>query len=916
MAGAGGAALLQRDRGAAVVDGAPRQGFDDNRETCLLFPRAARARGGRAVRRGGLQPAARHQHVLVGPARGAPALAGGETRSARVLRAGRRRPRPAALPSAVRLRAAPGARACRRTRRADPSSWSRGLREITNAHSRGRSARRARRRAVRASTRCCRRRRPAPATTCVAVGHAHIDTAWLWPIAETRRKILRSWSNVLELMERFPELPLRRQPGPAVRLLRGGLAGAVRAHPARASPRGAGRPAAPCGSSPTPTARRASRWSARSSTARVTGGRSSATPAPAPPLPARHLRLPGVAAADRAARRTRHLHHRQDGVVASATRSRTSPSAGAASTAPRCWPTSRRAPTTTRRSSPRTCGGARERSSPRTTSDRAEPAFLGRWLQPFGYGDGGGGPTEETVVRAPSSPPTCEGLPARRAGADRRVLRAAARRARRTAARRSGRDLPVWDGELYLEQHRGTLTSQAWLKPANAPRREPPAAIEALLVAAARRRTSRRTIAAPSSTPPGRRCSSTSSTTSSPAPRSPRSTPTRAPRTRRLEQELERLLDSGRRAAGPRRAPAGAPASRSWCSTPARTRAPRWSGMGDELAATSRDLPPLGGRVVVGRRHSAALPFRVKVTERTLDNELLAVTVDEAGRDRRAQAQRTRRRGQRGPADGRLHPSNQLVAYEDRPRRWEAWNIDQDYTDKADAPSTAPPIRSRSSRAGTAPRRRSRCGVASGESAIVSATCWPRASGGLEVETHDRLAGGAHAASGRSTRSTSARGTGPAGSSSATSSGRPTATRPGTRRASRCPVTAGWTSPSRGSAWPCWTTASSGAPCHGNVLGLTLLRSPNFPDPDADRGEHEFRYGAPAPRRRLARRRCAARGGRAWPSRRSSVGAVRRGRPTGPHATAAARRSTFRLSVEETGTSRSRRSSRRRTARA
>lgn len=37
-------------------------------------------------------------------------------------------------------------------------------------------------------------------------GHAHIDLAWLWPIAETRRKIRRTFATVLHLMERYPEL--------------------------------------------------------------------------------------------------------------------------------------------------------------------------------------------------------------------------------------------------------------------------------------------------------------------------------------------------------------------------------------------------------------------------------------------------------------------------------------------------------------------------------------------------------------------------------------------------------------------------------------------------------------------------------------------------------------------------------------
>ncbi|MFZ4576718.1 MAG: hypothetical protein ACOYN0_20235, partial [Phycisphaerales bacterium] len=48
-------------------------------------------------------------------------------------------------------------------------------------------------------------RADAAATACHAVGHAHIDTAWLWPIRETRRKCLRTFTNQLNLMERFPD---------------------------------------------------------------------------------------------------------------------------------------------------------------------------------------------------------------------------------------------------------------------------------------------------------------------------------------------------------------------------------------------------------------------------------------------------------------------------------------------------------------------------------------------------------------------------------------------------------------------------------------------------------------------------------------------------------------------------------------
>lgn len=39
----------------------------------------------------------------------------------------------------------------------------------------------------------------------VGVGHAHIDTAWLWTLAQTREKAVRTFSTVLRLMERYPE---------------------------------------------------------------------------------------------------------------------------------------------------------------------------------------------------------------------------------------------------------------------------------------------------------------------------------------------------------------------------------------------------------------------------------------------------------------------------------------------------------------------------------------------------------------------------------------------------------------------------------------------------------------------------------------------------------------------------------------
>ncbi len=39
----------------------------------------------------------------------------------------------------------------------------------------------------------------------VLIGHSHIDSAWLWPIRETQRKITRTFGTVLRNMERYPE---------------------------------------------------------------------------------------------------------------------------------------------------------------------------------------------------------------------------------------------------------------------------------------------------------------------------------------------------------------------------------------------------------------------------------------------------------------------------------------------------------------------------------------------------------------------------------------------------------------------------------------------------------------------------------------------------------------------------------------
>ena len=44
-----------------------------------------------------------------------------------------------------------------------------------------------------------------PSHHITAIGHAHIDTAWEWPLREARRKVARCWSTQLELMDTYPD---------------------------------------------------------------------------------------------------------------------------------------------------------------------------------------------------------------------------------------------------------------------------------------------------------------------------------------------------------------------------------------------------------------------------------------------------------------------------------------------------------------------------------------------------------------------------------------------------------------------------------------------------------------------------------------------------------------------------------------
>ncbi|MFI0902381.1 alpha-mannosidase [Streptomyces sioyaensis] len=81
-----------------------------------------------------------------------------------------------------------------------------------------------------------------------------------------------------------------------------------------------------------------------------------------------------------------------------------------------------------------------------------------RSLVPFGWGDGGGGPTREMLERARRLR-SLEGSP--------RVEIEPPARFFEAAHEEYGATAPVWSGELYLQFHRGTYTSQAKTKQGN-----------------------------------------------------------------------------------------------------------------------------------------------------------------------------------------------------------------------------------------------------------------------------------------------------------------------------------------------------------------------------------------------------------------------------------------------------------------
>ncbi|UFU04468.1 glycosyl hydrolase-related protein [Ruania suaedae] len=94
----------------------------------------------------------------------------------------------------------------------------------------------------------------------------------------------------------------------------------------------------------------------------------------------------------------------------------------------------------------------------RSTTNFRENGRATRSLMPFGYGDGGGGPTREMLETARRLA-DLDGAPRVRIETPEQFFT--------DAHAEYGEHAPVWSGEMYLEFHRGTYTSQRAMKEGN-----------------------------------------------------------------------------------------------------------------------------------------------------------------------------------------------------------------------------------------------------------------------------------------------------------------------------------------------------------------------------------------------------------------------------------------------------------------
>ena len=313
------------------------------------------------------------------------------------------------------------------------------------------------------------------ATLCHTVGHAHIDTAWLWPLRETRRKCLRTFSSVLRLMERFPDFRFLCSQAQQYAYAEADAPAlfqqiAARVREGRWEPNGGMWIESDCnlisGESLIRQVLHGTRYFAAKFGAAAPQSflylpDTFGFPASLPQIMAvTGLRtfitnklhwnqvnvFPHTTFIWRGIDGTEVLAHNTPGGDYNATNTPRELRKGEAQHANKdvILPAST--------------------TPPAAASCPDVPGSAARWLQPFGFGDGGGGPADWNIAYAQFAA-QAEGLP--RVTLGRADAFCTALHHDRAALRAAGTDFPAHFGELYLEYHRGTYTTHARVKREN-----------------------------------------------------------------------------------------------------------------------------------------------------------------------------------------------------------------------------------------------------------------------------------------------------------------------------------------------------------------------------------------------------------------------------------------------------------------
>jgi len=721
----------------------------------------------------------------------------------------------------------------------------------------------------------------ASATHCHAVGHAHIDTAWLWPIRETKRKCLRSFSNQLRLMERFPDytfLCSQAQHYAWVEEQSPELFQEIsqRVEEGRWEPGGAMwvEPDANCPSGESlvrqilhGTNYWKKKFGERGEQSFLYLPDTFGFPASLPQIMAgaglkmfitnkmiwnRANVFPHTTFLWRGIDGTQVLAHNTPSHNYNATNTPRELHHGEVNHRNRD------------RGLPLLFVEGDDGEATTTISDDSQTAH---WLAPFGFGDGGGGPTD-WMIRYAELAHDCEQMPRVELGRVSEFIDCIEHQEASTTETPEG--LPVWWGELYLEIHRGTLTTQAWIKAAN--RRAEEALRFAELL----------TFAGPPETKPDPKPTAHSSAHSLTLgvrwiPVEVLSKLDKAWKTLLLNQfhdilpgssigwvyedakrdfvRISKVADaliekgttawlSGLSTVGVRK-PLGV---FNQCSA-------NRSGvieLADGALAFARNVPAAGVAVVDHADPSGCVPAKIEEQPGAdegsggvivLSNGLVRVEIDEDGCISSLLREGTGREvvdAARYRIGKAYNPMNQLVLYEDIPHMWDAWDIDPSYEDKPypvdDQPESIEIVSENPLRCAVRITRRL------GAHSRIEQT-YSLDAGSPRIDIHSKVDWKESRMLLRALFPTNILSTRATYDIQFGHISRPTH-RNTSWDAAKFEVCAHrWMDLSEpGAGVAILNDGKYGHSCDKGVMGLTLLRSPKFPDPDADMGEHEFTY--------------------------------------------------------------------------